>query len=264
MVKSFPSAALVSLLLSSLSVAACGSAKRATVDGGVTVTSAAASASASESKAVATMHCMKRYISRCEETSEARLAAAKAKLDSGPADEKTFAKFLTPEGFKGLCDKGEYGSGPCPTADAVGACASAADRRVFYSGDKGYTTAEFAYECGKDSTPETADGKALPAATPKRMSCFHKKTSTCEEDDFRGRTSRLSFCTADAAFDGPSEFALAPCPTEKRSGSCKDKPMALLNGKALEETRIRYAYGPKAAASMKETCGYAKGTFTKM
>lgn len=252
----------ISFAFLSLVLAACGLKKtQATADGGVTLSSGVASATASDAP---TLHCMKSYISRCEETSEARLAAAKAKLEAGTPDEKSVAKFMTPEAFKGLCDKGEYGTGPCPTANAVGACASPSDRRVLYAGDKGYTADEFAYECGKKSTPETVDGKPLPAATPKRMSCFHKKTSTCEEDDFHGRSSRTTFCTANGAFDGPTEFALAPCPTDKRTASCKDKPMELLNGKSLEETRVRFAYGAKAGTSMKEVCGYEKGTFTKL
>lgn len=225
----------------------------------------ATAASSDTTKAAAagpTFHCIKKKIARCEQTTAAQMAAGKAKLESGTPDEKKFAGFMTLDGFKSLCGTGEYGEGACATDNAVGACVSVTGKNVYYGGDDGYKPDEFAYECSKDATPESADGKAMPKPAPLRMSCNHTKDSTCVEDDFKGKSSRLSFCTPNA-FSGPAELAKGPCPSEKRSASCADAPMTY-GGETRQATRITYAYGAKAAAKTKSICGIMKGEFAKL
>jgi hypothetical protein len=190
------------------------------------------------------------------------MAAGKAKLESGTAEEKKFAGFMTIDGFKSMCGTGEYGEGACATDKAVGACVSITSKSIYYGGDDGYKPDEFAYECSKDATPESADGKAMPKPAPLRMSCNRPKDNTCIEDDFTGKLSRSTFCTP-SGFSGPAELAMKPCPTEKRSASCKDAAMTY-GGETRQATRITYSYGAAAAGKSKSICGIMKGEFAKL
>ena len=251
---------LAVLLTTLLTLAACGAKKGGTAaDGGA---AAATSGSAAAAASGPAYHCLKKSIARCEQTTEAQLAAAKAKMEAGTADEKKFAGFMTLDGFKALCDKGEYGDGACATANAVGACTGITGKTLYYSGADGYKADDFAYECGKDSTPESMDGKALPKPASPRMSCFRSKDKTCIEDEYKGKSSKIGFCTADS-FMGPAEFALTPCPADKRSGVCKDKPMNV-GGTVIETSRVTYAYGAPAAAKQKSMCTIMKNEWTKL
>lgn len=209
-------------------------------------------------------HCLKKNLSRCEQTSAAQLAAAKAKVDAtGTPEEKKFAAFMTVPAFQSLCGKGEYGEGACATEGAVGACANPSGKTLYYSsGEKAYAADDFAFECGKTSSPETADGRPLPKPAPKRMSCFRAKTNTCIEEDFTGKSSRELLCV-DNAFEGPGQLAMTPCPADKRSGSCKDAPLTV-GTHTIETTRIKYAYGAPAASKVKSTCTIMKGEWTKL
>jgi hypothetical protein len=56
---------------------------------------------------------------------------------------------------------------------------------------------------------------------------------------------------------------MTPCPTDKRSGSCKEKPMSI-GGQTIETTRVTYAYGAPAAAKQKSMCSILKGDWTKL
>jgi hypothetical protein len=234
----------------------------ASAEGGATAAASGDTATKAASADGPAFHCFKKKIARCEQTTAAQMAAAKAKLESGTPEEKKFAGLMTLDGFKSMCGTGEYGEGACATENAVGACVSVTGKNIYYGGDDGYKPDEFAYECNKDATPESADGKPMPKPAAQRMSCNRTKDSTCIEDDFKGKSSRLSFCTP-SAFAGPAELTMGPCPTEKRSASCKDAPMTF-GGETRQATRITYAYGAKAAAKTKSICGIMKGEFTKL
>lgn len=231
-------------------------------DGGTT-TATAASGGGAAAAAGPMFHCFKKRIQRCEQTSAALLAASKAKMEAGSAEEKKFAGFMTPEAFKSMCGpSGEYGEGACATDKVVGACVSATGKNVYYGGDDGYKPEEVAFECNKDATPESADGKPMAKPEAQRMSCQRSKEKTCIENDFKGKSSRNGFCTSDS-FGGPADFAMSPCPTEKRTSSCKDAPLTI-GGETRQSTRVTYAYGAAATTKQKSICGMMKGEFTKL
>jgi hypothetical protein len=207
-------------------------------------------------------HCYKKTIQRCEQTSEAQLKVAKAKLEAGTPDEKKMAGFLSLTGFQAMCDKGEYGEGACKTENAVGACVSPESKSIYYGGADGYKADEFAYECSKNATPESADGKPMPKPKPQRMSCFHSKDKTCDERDFEGKISKIGFCEAND-FSGPAEFALKACEDKGRVGSCASAPISY-GGETRASTSIRYAYDAKGAAQMKSVCEMMKDTYKKL
>lgn len=259
---------LVAPLACLVLLGACSSSKKdgaaASADGGAaTAASGGGGAGGAAAAAGPMFHCFKKKIQRCEQTSAALMAAGKAKMEAGTADEKKFAGFMTLDGFKSLCGpSGEYGEGACATENVVGACVSVTGKNVYYGGDDGYKPEEVAFECGKDATPESADGKPLAKPAAQRMSCQRSKDKTCIENDYKGKSSKFGFCTADT-FSGPAEFAMSPCPTEKRTSSCKDAPMTF-GGETRQSTRITYAYGAPASAKQKSLCSMMKGEFTKL
>jgi hypothetical protein len=252
---------LVAPLACLVLLVACSKKDGASADGG---TATAASGGGGAAAATGPLfHCFKKSIQRCEQTSAALMAAAKAKMEAGTPEEKKFAGLMTLDGFKSLCgSSGEYGEGACATDKAVGACVSVTGKNVYYGGADGYKPEEFAFECSKDATPEGADGKPMAKPAPQRMSCQHSKDKTCVENDFTGKSSRIGFCDSNA-FSGPAEFAMSPCPTEKRTSSCKDAALTF-GGETRPATRITYAYGAPATAKQKSICGIMKGEFTKL
>ena len=226
-------------------------------DAGATTTAAAAPAAAAAAADGETFYCNKTRLSRCEETSEARLAEAKKKAESGTDDEKKMASMLSLATFESMCGKGEYGKGACPTAARIGTCITPIGKTIHYSNGEDPKTKEmFAYECKGDDTVEDADGKAVAKPAPLRISCNRPTEGLCEERDYKGKSSLVAFCEKGYKTEA-GQVEMKPCATEKVAGACKGVDREF-QGHVMKDTNVTYAYTAKAAAAQKSLCSAMK------
>lgn len=235
-----------------LSVGCTKPSEAAAGDAGTTTTTAADKPAAAVA-AAETFHCTKTHLSRCEQTSEAQLAEAKKKAESGTEDEKKMAGMLNLATFQSMCGKGEYGTGACPTAAVIGACITSIGKMYHYSnGETPKTKDMFAYECKADDTIEDADGKPMAKPAPLRVSCNRPTEGLCEERDYKGKSSLSGFCEKGFKTEA-GQVEMKPCATDKVAGACKGVDREF-QGHVSKDTNVTYAYTAKAAAAQKSLC----------